>query len=201
MGLDQYTYLISKLSDDDIEEICGMSVNKIEYDYPSYRIFYVDDYDKYDRSLIEDVAPYIQYTKAYRRVFNEDVFKKDYEIPQDAKLIGLGYRDGDIHMTYECRDKNYRKEFYIDSNKYNSYYSLNPSDIGVCDSVDIEYWRKNWDFQDELSKYVNIENCKYTLLNEEALEIVKGYSQDPKQYDIYNSLDSNKFGIFYWPWW
>lgn len=204
MGMDQYIERVRRLTDDEVRNMTGKPVNEL------YRCL-EDDYSYYDKE--EAASPDV---KAIRRLMrkvkvldvktNWDRLKKDFQIPENYRLVGLAseyytmtYHFAPEGMSYNTADENTSKvvNLDVDASGRTKYDEEVPSEYFFVAKRELNYYRNDHTLHEALEACIGrgIENCEFVRLGKkEIFEIAK-------HDDITIGPLKEGEGLFYYAWW
>ena len=202
MGLDMYLFRISKLNNEDIQEVDKMSAQDL--DESGYFVVTWNEGDERNDNLLRYVKPYMHFVKRDQSYINMLSLKEACGVPENARKTGEAW--GEVNHELWFRDENnkqYKVElntFLQDSGNRKKVVETHQDNIGVCKKWEVAYWRKAYDLRDALHLHseVPIENCGYYVLNHDMIEdIVK---DRPDLEEELKQGDTEDSGIFYHEW-
>lgn len=160
MELDMYLYRCGHLNKETLKEKEGK-----KYDAINDNCILIREKDTEDTGMYKDLLPFMDSINVQFDYFNEALLKKDFNIPEDAVMVGRYSDNKKLLFSFNnnmCISLS-RADF---ESKY-IYYKLEKAFICSCEEV--AYWRKAYDLSDEFNERHEVENCGYYLTSYDEL--------------------------------
>lgn len=190
MGLDMFVYRITKLKEEEQNE-----VEKMTYKELCKSDFHMLECDDDDDSLKRQINSYLFFVQKPVERIHFDRLKKVCDIPEEASLCWV------ISGTFGFKRDNDDKDYEV------NYNNLTPDQkkqatvtdtltFAVYKSEELLYWRKAYDLRDKLCEAcdVEVENCGYYPLNDKMREVIKEALKEDEREDI-PDLDSTEDSV------
>ncbi len=178
MGLDMYTYKIRRPSDAEAKAIAGKKAHDVHERYSLIRLAELDE-DGLD--LVSDLRPYSQTVKLIAQLVDYDKLKRDFEIPEDAEIVGWGNHSGLISYHFSAAN-DYSKQVQLSVEELESgfgYEELN--EYLMFESTVVACWRKDYDLQEAIHDACErpIGNCGFYRCSDVMLRVMDQYNAFP----------------------
>lgn len=178
MGLDQYAYKVSKPNDD----ILDFMKNRLAYCLPNdiHNFNIADALLNDEIGLIKDLIPYGVITTLYGTNYDSDLIRKDHDIPESAKLVGLACRPDYEEYSYKDENDKLYKIIVSEYDLNHRYEIIEPYQALLVQMDEIHYWREARDVQDLMYENLPVQNCGYYSLDYGIMEQLNEIDPDFK---------------------
>jgi hypothetical protein len=167
MGLDQYIYRISKITEEDIANIKSGSVKQFAI---------IDLYTPEEEELVELIKDYIYIEERDVECYNRDKVKDYFNIPDSAYLMSASQSGGSYIWRFKesNSDKTYEVDVYSVTDKSKVSVTKHIKTAYIKET-EIGYWRKDYKLREKMYNACDhaIRNCGYYPLNKEMIKIVR----------------------------
>ena len=208
MGLDQYIYKATRISDDELDSIMFKNCMKIPDEFQI-----VGDDMTFDNITPDIMAltPYLREIQYYQTDYDMAKIKADNGVPASHIYGSICFRDGGIEWSFyepghfggfdKC------KQVFVSGDDLVQKYSLTSLHHGLVTKLEqVCYWRKNYTLQDAMHDTCKfeLENCGFYEITEEMLEAIKYSCGSREMYERLvaerNSMDITQSNLFYHEW-
>lgn len=177
MGLDMYLYRLSK------PRPPVDTLNKMTYDTltdKGYMVFV--DGEEFPANF-EAIKPYAKRVNIEARYINFEQIKKDFDIPDDAFIVGESYSNEEVGYTFHLPHDD-SQHITIPYEEYEKKYIFPKRTDAWCIKAEhIAYWRKNYNLENAIYDAcdTSIENCGFYPLNSDMWDVICRH--DPSVYE------------------
>ena len=204
MGLDMYLYRVTKLDDEEKEQVDNMTVDELnDSEFAVYTLKQGDEEEKdsllHDASIAE-LIPYMYQIKRKQKYINLIRLKREKGIPEDARQSGEVFGEGEYWLWFRMDDKKWEVELTgLDEATKERITDVSEDILGVFLKDEVAYWRKNYGLQQKMhdSCDVKVENCGYYKLNDFMKKSVRDEKDGYEDLDMEETDDS---AVFYYEW-
>ena len=215
MGLDMFLYKYRKLTNEEKEALKNNVFTEDHLDKNGYTYFRITTHDD-DFHLVSGLyyAGFLHPAKVMETELDMDAVRGDYNIPDDARIVGYRIRPEGSNYTFRwlAYDKSTReRDISLSAEEIEDKYTLEVMRemfVGASDMV--SYWRKYYDLQDHIYELLDetIENCGYYAVNEDQLESIFDFIKADSEFNHVDEempsgpphYDPDREGIFYHEW-
>lgn len=174
MGLDMYAYSVRRLTDREMLSLEGQNIYALSDDI---LCFTQENIDAGNSKETRDILPYMRQFTGKITETDYKVLKRDYNIPSDWGLCGIGHH-GDIislrfHYDYSGLNS---KELTMTDFEFRKYDHVRELPCFAVYVKEVAYWRKNYELEDALYDAYDgqIQNCGWHLANEKMKSLMIG---------------------------
>ena len=162
MGLDMYIYRIRKPQLEERvyteQEISDMGLSSVEVDYATM-----------EKSLYEQLLPYMTVRNVIGEYINKKKIIKDYNLPKDSFISMLAFHG--IELSWDGEDGSVSGTQFIPQEELDKkYITTKTVPTYIWRTEEEKYWRKHYELQDWFyEKLGNVENCGYYVLDADLI--------------------------------
>lgn len=193
MGLDQYLYKVSEVTDRELKMLQYRSI----YNLPSTKRCSFCAIPCNDSNSIAEIKHLCKKAMFIESYTDMEQICLDFNIPKDAYYTGFvssseGYR---YTFTYDGKEA----KVQLSEQEMDKYTLYCPVECYVYKTQKIAYWRKNYTLDDAMrtSSQKGVENCKYVICNEKMLQLAV---DEGVSYEDITIEDNEKSEICYYVW-
>ena len=200
MGLDMYIYRASRVSEENLKVMNGMSRSDIDAQFPRALVITDEDYRE-NATLYAEILPYMSSIKVDNEYVDLAKIKRDNNIPEDAYVSGQSY-DGTkagYHFTVSGNKESYQVELPYEEMEKN-YVFTRTDDARIVYIDEVYYWRKAYEIQDMFYAKHPVENCGYYKLSCDELEAIAKKKDEGVYPLVEDFVDDEDTAYFYHEW-
>lgn len=193
MGLDQYLYKVSEVTDRELKMLQYRSI----YNLPSTKRCSFCAIPCNDSNSIAEIKHLCKKAMFIESYTDMEQICLDFNIPKDAYYTGFvssseGYR---YTFTYDGKET----KVQLSEQEMDKYTLYCPVECYVYKTQKIAYWRKNYTLDDAMrtSSQKGVGNCKYVICNEKMLQLAV---DEGVSYEDIALKDNEKSEICYYIW-
>ena len=191
-----YVFRMRRLSQNQLNELEGLTLDYIEAKYPSCITVPEDKVKEYGKSAFADLLPYMGKIRYKTLQLNEGAIKRELGLPEHFRLKSYTQNIETKEWKLVWHDRNDLNntdnmiEMSIPNHKITRHWLIGLSAIYIADREKVGYWRKMYSIRDELHKATKkkIENSKYYKVNKEMCKLLVRYGLP----EIYSREDIRK---------
>jgi hypothetical protein len=216
MGLDQFFYKIKKVSDDKVSKYTGLTKTEIYSAEGSKYIFIPEESINEDK--YKELLPYGKKIKIIEEYYDFNKLKKDNDIPESYRMIGIHTSSETDNTIYEFSDsvidnKSPIKSVEITPEVLNKNYIIFEEETNyILEEEELFYLRKAYIIQSYIHQSLSatVENCGYYKVNNDIIEHINdellddyylGWTRDTNDtIPMIEDEDSEEYGVFYHEW-
>lgn len=193
MGLDQYLYKVSEVTDRELKMLQYRSI----YNLPSTKRCNFCAIPCDDSNSIAEIKHLCKKAMFIKYDTDMEQICLDFNIPKDAQCTGFGSSPEGYHYTFKYDDKETRVQ--LSEQEIDKYTLYSPVECYVYKTQEIAYWRKNYTLDDAMraSSQKSVGNCEYVVCNEEMLQLAV---DEGVSYEDIALEDNEKSEICYYIW-
>lgn len=193
MGLDQYLYKVSEVTDRELKMLQYRSI----YNLPSTKRCSFCAIPCDDSNSIAEIKHLCKKATFIKSDTDMEQICLDFNIPKDAHCTGFGSSPEGYHYTFTCDGKETKVQ--LSEQEVDKYTLYCPVECYVYKTQEIAYWRKNYALDDAMhaSSQKGVGNCEYVVCNEKMLQLAV---DEGVSYEDIALKDNEKSEICYYIW-
>lgn len=208
MGLDQYIYKVTRISDKELESIMLKNHRDFRDEYTI--IGEGMTFDNITPDLM-GLIPYIREIQYYQNAYDIDKIKADNGVSESSIYGSVCFGNGGIAWDFfEPGHGSFfdtRKKVFVSADDLDNKYIITQLEHAfVAKLGEVCYWRKNYILQDAVydTCKVEIEDCGFYEITEEMLEAIRYSCGSREMYARLvaerKCMDITQSNLFYYEW-